>query len=335
MAKIIGKGSGTTTWGTSLNDTIYVKGAAGAYGQGGNDYLYGDGAANLLSGGDGNDHAFGGGGNDALFGGNGNDTLYGESGDDMIWGGAGRDQIYGGSGNDKLRGEAGDDFLHGGPGENEMDGGDGKDTLVYQYSGAVKPGNSTFIGGFGNDTLRIDSKDVFFNTVDGPQPASSAIIMNDDGTGVVGWDDSILGNIVQTGTLSSIENFKVSPDASVVYFGANVDVSVTGGSGEDRFLGGDGNETFNGGKGADQFYVNTTGGDVDHINGFNSAEDVIVSELWFTSQGDPNNRLTVTESDGHSTLTTTNVAGDVVQTTIVDAVGIPDSVFKNGFDFFG
>ena len=123
----------------------------------------------------GNDLLDGGEGSDSLDGGNGDDILDGGIGDDTLAGGDGTDQLYGGVGADRLEGGLNDDVLHGGsgndyltaysPGHDTLFGDEGDDVLssglepVVSDEGGQAPttGESTLIGGLGNDTYDIDS----------------------------------------------------------------------------------------------------------------------------------------------------------------------------------
>ena len=134
----------------------------------------------ILDGGDGNDDLHGGEGADTLLGGAGNDRLIDDEpgyaiagGNDILDGGAGNDSLeswlgddvlHGGAGNDRLRSLQGYDILQG---RDILYGDDGDDVL----SSGLEPlpsgeggepipatGDSTLIGGLGNDTYEIDSR---------------------------------------------------------------------------------------------------------------------------------------------------------------------------------
>jgi Ca2+-binding RTX toxin-like protein len=120
----------------------------------------------LLDGGDGNDTLDGGNGNDVVIGGAGDDTLAGGDGTDQLNGGAGADRLEGGLGDDVLQGGSGNDYLTAySPGHDTLFGEDGDDVLssglepVASDEGGQAPttGDSTLIGGLGNDTYDIDS----------------------------------------------------------------------------------------------------------------------------------------------------------------------------------
>lgn len=156
------------------------------------DFLWGNGVANTLNGGDGNDFLRGFDGYDTLIGGNGNDEMYGDGGGDTFrpgfgedildggalfdwadyrdmtsgmsadfvkgkfsgplaaWGEPDGDQVYNVEG---LRGTNYDDtlILNGSPpgmSFNTLDGAAGNDILV---------GARTFMGGLGQDTIRLEA----------------------------------------------------------------------------------------------------------------------------------------------------------------------------------
>ncbi|MBH0183244.1 MAG: hypothetical protein HP490_16680 [Nitrospira sp.] len=122
----------------------------------------------LLDGGDGNDDLHGGEGDDTLLGGAGNDRLIDDEPGYAIAGG--NDILDGGDGNDVLESWMGDDVLHGGAGNDRLTdfqggdtlyGDDGDDVLISALeplpSGEAATGDSTLIGGLGNDTYEIDS----------------------------------------------------------------------------------------------------------------------------------------------------------------------------------
>jgi Ca2+-binding RTX toxin-like protein len=148
-----------------------------------------------------------------LIGGDGNDVIYGSSGPDSIFGGAGNDTLFGNSGADNLYGDGGRDSLEGGDGNDTLNGGIGNDTLrgdsgndqLVGSSGADKlygfTGNDQLDGGNGNDYLHAGSgNDSLYG-----------------GSGI----DTLLGEAGRDALLGGPNN-----DAD----------SVTGGSGQDRFL---------------------------------------------------------------------------------------------------
>lgn len=79
--QLFGGAGNDQMWGGSGDDTLA--------GEGGNDALRGEGGDDLLDGGDGNDWLSGGTGNDYLIGGFGADVLRGDEGHDILYGGDG------------------------------------------------------------------------------------------------------------------------------------------------------------------------------------------------------------------------------------------------------
>jgi len=125
----------------------------------GNDILEGSDLADTIAGDD---------GNDILYGHGGADNLDGEDGNDILYGGAGSDRLQGGYGDDRLEGGDGDDHLDDYSGHNLLYGGAGNDVLAMQIEGSsgvldggegddllLGIGGMTFLGGAGNDTIRI------------------------------------------------------------------------------------------------------------------------------------------------------------------------------------
>jgi Ca2+-binding RTX toxin-like protein len=169
-------------------------------GWGGADELHGGGADDFLWGMEGNDELHGDSGDDELIGDLGDDDLHGGDGNDALEGGEGIDFLFGGDGADTLAGGAGLDFLDGGsgndtligsPGDDSYDGGTGIDVADFSYSGGnlefdllsqtyvvvVSLDNQHpelnehpeffnvegFIAGGGNDVLKGDTNDNYFD----------------------------------------------------------------------------------------------------------------------------------------------------------------------------
>ena len=81
------------------------------------------------------------------------DDSTGGPGDDVISGGDGDDEFRGGAGDDVLDGDAGDDRITGEGGNDVLRGGAGDDVL--SDTGRTDVGGETFIGGPGDDILRV------------------------------------------------------------------------------------------------------------------------------------------------------------------------------------
>ena len=99
--------------------------------------MYGDDGSDMMTGTDGRDSMRGGDGSDYMQGGAGDDTLRGDDGSDMLMGGAGNDILDGGNWDGTT------DIAH---------GGEGDDAYLWRVDGE---GDDVFIGGPGNDTIRL------------------------------------------------------------------------------------------------------------------------------------------------------------------------------------
>lgn len=261
----------------------------------------GNGLGNAITGGSGNDTLDGGLGADILTGGLGNDsfvfdnlgdsaveaegqgndlvtssvTVSGNIADDpgaaMIGGNVERvlltgtgainatgnglaNTITGNGANNVLSGAGGNDVLDGAAGNDTLVGGDGDDVLI---GGA---GNDSFSGGNGIDTVSFAS-------------STSAITFSlaasgQQSTGGAGNDTLVSGHAIENLTGGSGAD-KLTGNAS-----AN---RIEGGAGSDTLSGGLGNDVLVGGSGQDYFVFNTTlgAGNIDVIEGFNTADDTI------------------------------------------------------------
>ena len=285
--------------------------------------LYAISRAFVLNGGAGNDTLTGGSGNDMLNGGAGNDSLVGGEGNDTLSGGAGNDTLSGGAGDDTLSGGAGKDSLNGGAGtdtvvETTVDAamtltntqltGNGTDQLTKieraELTGsavsntldasAFTLGNVTLLGGDGNDTLiggaftgAVDA-DGFNDSIDGGAGTdvarqSSAAIRQDFTTSsnvVTGAGNDLWRSIE---SLHFIVSGKAATTLDASQFTGNV--TLAGGSGNDRLIGGSRNNVLNGNAGNDVL----TGGDgADTLNG-GVGNDILVgndgSDLLYGQAG--------------------------------------------------
>jgi Ca2+-binding RTX toxin-like protein len=262
--------------GTPDNDVIN--------GLGGNDTIKGLGGADVLAAGAGRDTIWGGDGNDYILAGTGNDRVYGDSGqdtvkagtgDDVVRGGAGNDKLHGEDGNDTLFGEGGDDWLDGGGITNKLFGGAGNDTLIWE-TGQIELRNqgapaSTFNGGSGYDTLRIDN-DVLYYISDfeggwiGPFAGEVGILAGDGSLSLK------IGNATPEdvpgihASVQSIERIEVSGIGPVVLESRSdvpidytivatpLDDDMAAGAGDQVLYGKDGNDSIGGREGDDRLY---------------------------------------------------------------------------------
>lgn len=159
-------------------------------GTGGPDTLAGDAGADLL---------VGRGGDDLLTGGDGNDWLLGLDGADTLDGGPGRDVLIGGDGSDQLQGGAGDDFIEAADIIDEdalvasLDGARSFADLAFSYAlpGPSDGGDLVDLGP-GNDTVVAGS--------------------DDSVTGGDGMDEFALGDWIEGGRPTMIEDFDLAED---------------------------------------------------------------------------------------------------------------------------
>jgi serralysin len=158
-------------------------------------------------------------------------------GADVITGNALGNRIFGGSGNDSIDGGSGINYLRGDEGNDSMLGGAEFDDMH---------------GNMGNDSLRGNGGDDW--VVGGKD--------NDLLFGDAGFD-IVYGNMGNDTVDGGTGNDWVR--------GGQGDDTVMGGSGDDWIWGDRGNDTISGGAGADLFYA-SSGGGVDRITYFNTAE---------------------------------------------------------------
>jgi Ca2+-binding RTX toxin-like protein len=183
-----------------------------------------------LFGGAGNDTLTGGSGADQLFGQQGNDTLLGKGGNDLLFGGDGNDVLTGGDGDDQVFGEGGNDRMIWNPGDDTdlFEGGAGTDTT--EVNGGN--GTETFSITANGTRVRIDRLD--------PAPFSIDIgTMENLVLNANGGDDVITAG---NGLASLIQ---------LTIDGGTGNDKITGGDGNDVLLGGDGNDLIIGGRGND------------------------------------------------------------------------------------
>ena len=231
----------------------------------------------------------------------GADQLYGGAGDDFIDGGAGSDLLDGGADDDFLRGGDGDDTLIGGTGEDILEGGAGDDTFMYGADGTYGDGaiadnvggagddddsgdwvsvadmnksDDTFIGGSGEDTLKM---------TDG----NDALFLDDGGSGP---------------NISGIEKIEAGAGNDVVDLTSNDfvygDVTIDGGEGDDVLWASLGDDELIGGTG-DDMLDGGAGDDTAVFEGLIEDYDIYVD-------GD-SGELTVAAKDGSGTDTLKNI----------------------------
>lgn len=251
------------------------------------DVRSGNGDDNLI--GDNNNNVFyAGGGNDTLIGNDGNDGLFGQDGDDYLDGGMGSDSLRGGAGNDVVIGGDGDDALIGDAGNDTMDGGLGRDTLSYNdVSGGVHVdlvAGTASSATFGNDMVsnfeRIEASN-FDDVLIGDSNTDS--IFGQDG------NDIIVSNYTGASIFGgSIFGQDGDDSLSVNNFGA-IQITLSGGEGNDilsgsagveRYFGGNGNDKINGSEGNDRI---DGGAGTDELLYLSFSDDITVDLLSNTA----------------------------------------------------
>ncbi len=292
------------------------------------DILVGEGGADVLDGGAGNDTLRGSNGNDILDGGDGSDRLIEFNNSDFILtntqliargtdsisnfesarlvggtgnnlldastvtelelvleGAAGDDTLFGGTQNDTLKGLNDDDSLQGQDGDDSILGGNGNDTLTGSQ------GNDTIFGGNGTDLL-FESADTDFrltttqltSTATGIDRlggietahliavASSANrIFNADGANIQVTLETGSGNDTVIG--GARNDILSSGAGNDTLRGNNGDDYLDGGAGNDTLVGSGGNDTLVGGTGSDRFNFNSLSHAEDNIVDFAPGSD--------------------------------------------------------------
>ncbi|WP_217283812.1 beta strand repeat-containing protein [Pseudaquabacterium terrae] len=246
------------------------------FSQGDNDVVTFDEALGALPrvnhfGGTGNDTLTGGSGNDQLFGQSGNDVLLGKGGSDFLFGGADNDVLTGGDADDQMFGEDGDDRLIWNPGDDTdlHEGGAGIDTTEVNGGG----GREIFTATANGTRVRFDRLDPAPFSIDMGTMEKLVVNMN-------GGDDEFSA----TGNLAAL-----------------IQITVDGGTGNDRILGGNGIDTLLGGEGND-FIDGQQGNDVALLG---AGHDIF--------QWDPGDGSDVVEGqDGSDTMLFNGSAGNEI-----------------------
>lgn len=225
--------------------------------------------------------------------------LSGTTGDDLIdaRSDSGIIEIMAGWGNDTVFGSSGDDLINLWRGNDWVDAGAGNDTI-----GVRADGNSTVMGGLGEDRLRVD----------GPltSAAFTAVVTEDvqgtlltiDATHTVRLDSvetidvvTFVGGIAGNGNdLYDARGvaaglFVSAAGGNDTLLGGRAADTLYGGAGDDRVEGGAGNDeidistgadTLTGGLGADFFYLSTLGGAVtSRITDFAFGDTLVLGSL--------------------------------------------------------
>lgn len=236
-------------------------------------------------------------------------------GNDTLNGSAGNDDLEGFAGNDIIKAGAGDDFVIGGEGKDTYDGGAGWDNLSFQdarfnakakggitldaQAGTLKDpyGNTetfknfeTFRGTQFKDVMKGSSRDEDFqgeggnDVIDGRGGFDTVSYHRDESNGgkAIGVTVSLkagtaIDGFGKTDTLLNIEGVRGTAYADKLT-GNSAANWLQGDSGNDTINGGYGNDLLRGDAGRDTFVFNSklsTKYNVDHIEGFNVADDTI------------------------------------------------------------
>jgi Ca2+-binding RTX toxin-like protein len=208
---------------------------------------------------------------------------------------------FGTPGPDELYGTQFDDQMDGKAGDDYVNGQGARDVMLGgdgddKLDG--RDGNDQLWAGPGNDAL-------FGGTGDD-------ILIADDG------DDYLDGDA----------------DFDRLWGGAGAD-RLRGDDGDDVLHGGAGSDNLNGGAGADDFVFDGdfVAGDVDTITGFEPGVDIVIT-WWENSEGEPNANVSITEAEGQTIATATDIeTGATLETITIDAVGLPESTWVRFSDF--
>lgn len=220
---------------------------------------------------------------EAVLGSDGNDLLFStetRTGPDAInvslVGGKGEDRLIGGGGADRLDGGEDNDWLYGGAGNDWLDGGSGYDLLF---------------GGDGDDVMIAETRDSGTDLVNSP-------IFIDGGAGfdllqLIGQDDvtADLSRIRVEALISGAGN-------DTIWASGEINVSISGGDGDDTLSGADGNDTLEGGYGKDTLYGGI-GNDLIAID---------ATDLGIETEGDTPDQTNILAGAGFDRLT---VQGEV------------------------
>ncbi len=214
------------------------------------------------------------------------ENLAGSNFADVLTGNAGNNVLWGGLGNDILNGGFGDDTLDGGQGADALFGGEGHDLLIFDTA------DTTVSGAGGNDTAKLVNPTAAVNL-------------------------SLLPGQIEVvdATASTFNNTLDATGATwnVTIIGGSGNDKITGGNGQDTLEGGGGNDTIAGGPGADIL----NGGHGDDILKFDNQDTAVI--------GGP----------GKDTAVVTGATGGVnlnLTTGQIEIVDAKDSTFSNTFN---
>ncbi|WP_342151573.1 hypothetical protein [Methylorubrum sp. SB2] len=210
-------------------------------------------------------------GDDTLIGGGADDELLGGAGNDLLDGGTGADRMTGGSGNDTyVIDDAGDQMFE--------SAGRGTDTLRTSISYALAPGHSIEILKLaGTASINLTGNELANTLTDN----AGNNLLNGGGGGdrifstggvdtLIGGGDDASAVIDRSGATAALSFVMTSAGGTTTLVGDGTttqgigNLTLIGGSGNDRFLTLDGTDTLNGGAGDDKL---TSGAGDDTLNG--------------------------------------------------------------------
>ena len=247
------------------------------------DTIYGAVGANTITGGSGLESITGGAGADIITAGSGADTVFGLDGNDTITAGNGNALIVGGGGADSIVVGSGSDTIWGYQqtvAASDVDGADtiitgGGNDLIYtgqigdtvQINAAATPGNTTIIGGNGNDWINLigassASHNVISTVNTGPKTViwegAGADTITDGGSATVnyafnatGINQSLASGVGSAGAagdqLNGVTRITGSSYADTIT-GSNAATNyLAGGGGNDALFAGTGSDTLDNG----------------------------------------------------------------------------------------
>jgi Ca2+-binding RTX toxin-like protein len=189
----------------------------------------------------------------SVDGGAGADTVNGSDGPDLILGGEGNDALSGGGGDDRIVGDRGSDTMNGGTGE---------DTLVWNNG----DGTDVVNGDDGRDDVEVN----------GSPAAGDIFTVQPNGARIKFDRPNLVPFSLDIGSSETLHvNGLAGNDAITVGDVGALEVTVSGGPGDDTLTGGSSSETFLGGSGNDTI---TPGGGLDVVSGDEGDDQVNVRD---------------------------------------------------------
>jgi hypothetical protein len=177
----------------------------------------------------------------SVDGGAGVDTVNGSDGSDLILGGEGNDVLGGGGGDDRIAGDRGTDTMNGGTGD---------DTLVWNNGDGTDVAN----GDGGRDDVEVN----------GATAAGDALTVQPDGARIKFDRTNLVAFSIDIGSSETLHANGLGGNDTITVGEVGVlEVTASGGAGDDTLTGAGSSETFLGGSGNDAI---TPGGDSDVVS---------------------------------------------------------------------